>query len=193
MLGKQYRRCRNRFGRMRHPLFPVGFNMLIRLAPHRRLFNLAGFLACLTLVVAAYYLQFVDGLEPCPLCIFQRVALMVLGGVFLLAALQNPWGMGRYAYGVALGLVATLGGAISARHVWLQSLPADQVPDCGPGLNYLLDTFPLMDVIAIALRGSGECADVDIVLGLSIPLWTLIAFVGLGVAGVLVNLAGSPR
>lgn len=167
--------------------------MLARLSPHRRLLNLAGFLVCLVLVVAAYYLQFVDGLEPCPLCVFQRVGLMVLGGAFLLAALQNPWGIGRYAYSAALALVALLGGAVSARHVWLQSLPADLVPDCGPGLNYLLDTFPLMDVIAIALRGSGECADVDIVLGLSIPLWTLMAFIGLGVAGTLINLARSPH
>jgi len=167
--------------------------MLAQLSLYRRPLNFAGFAICLLLVAAAYYLQFVDGLEPCPLCIFQRVALLLLGGVFLLAALHNPLRFGRYIYGVGLALAALLGGAISARHVWLQSLPADQVPDCGPGLNYLLDTFPLMDVIAIALRGSGECAEVDLFFGLSIPWWTLLAFIGLGVAGLVINVVAAAR
>lgn len=167
--------------------------MLERLSSHRRQLNLAGFLVCLLLIGAAYYLQFVEGLEPCPLCIFQRLALAALGIVFLLAGLQNPVAAGRYGYGALLALTAALGAAIAGRHAWLQSLPADQVPECGPGLNYLLDTFPLFDAVALVLRGSGECAEVEVLFGMSIPLWTLLAFIGLGLAGVLINLAGAVR
>jgi len=167
--------------------------MLERLSSQRRWLNFGGFLICLLLVSAAYYLQFVEGLEPCPLCILQRIALAALGIVFLLAGLQNPASMGRYGYGALLALAAALGAAIAGRHVWLQSLPADQVPACGPGLDYLLDTFPLFDAVTLVLRGSGECAEVDTILGLSIPLWTLLAFIGLGLAGVLINLAGTAR
>lgn len=167
--------------------------MLDRLFPYRRRLNMAGFMICLLLIAAVYYLQFVQGMEPCPLCIFQRIAVAGLGVVFLLAALHNPRGAGRYGYAVAVAAVAAVGAAIAGRHVWLQSLPPDQVPSCGPGLNYLLDTFPLFDAIALVLRGSGECAEVDTLLGLSIPLWSLLAFIGLGLAGFVINLAGAPR
>lgn len=167
--------------------------MLDRLFPYRRRLNMAGFMICLLLIAAVYYLQFVQGMEPCPLCIFQRIAVAGLDVVFLLAALHNPRGAGRYGYAVAAAAVAAVGAAIAGRHVWLQSLPPDQVPSCGPGLNYLLDTFPLFDAIALVLRGSGECAEVDTLLGLSIPLWSLLAFIGLGLAGFVINLAGAPR
>lgn len=167
--------------------------MLDRLPLYRRQLNLVGFLICALLIAAAYYMQFVQGLQPCPLCIFQRLALTALGLVFLLAGLQNPAGFGRYGYSALVFIVAGIGAAIAGRHLWLQHLPEDQVPGCGPGLDYLLDTFPLFDAVALVLRGSGECADVEKVLGLSIPLWTLMAFVGLGAAGILVNLAGARR
>lgn len=164
--------------------------MLDRLADHRRLLNVVGFAICALLLAAAYYLQFVEDMEPCPLCIFQRVALAVLAVVFLLAALQNSRGAGRYVYAALLAATAAVGTAIAGRHIWLQSLPPDQVPSCGPGLNYLLDTFPLFEAVALVLRGSGECAEVDLLFGLSIPLWTLFVFVGLGLAGAVINLAG---
>lgn len=164
--------------------------MLDRLFPYRRRLNLAGFALCAALIAAAYYLEFVEGLEPCPLCILQRAALAALGVVFLLAALQNSAGAGRYVYAGLVALAAGVGAAVAGRHVWLQSLPPDQVPACGPGLDYLLDTFPVFEAMALVLRGSGECAQVDTVLGLSIPLWTLLAFLGLGAAGVIINLAG---
>jgi len=167
--------------------------MLDHLSLYRRRLNFAGFAICALLVAAAYYLQFVGGLEPCPLCIFQRIALAALGVVFLLTALQNPSSYGRYVYSLFI-LVLALGGAgVAGRHVWLQSLPEDQIPACGPGLNYLLDTCPLFDAVALVLRGSGECAEIERWLGLSIPMWTLLAFIGLGVAGLLINLAGVGR
>lgn len=159
----------------------------------RRPLNFAGFLACVALLAAAYYLQYFEGLAPCPLCVFQRVAFFVLGLVFLAAALHHPHGWGRGVYAALIAVSSGTGAAIAGRHVWLQSLPPDQVPSCGPGLNYLLDAFPLFEAVGAVLRGSGECAEVEKLLGLSIPLWALLAFIGLGVAGVAVNLLGRPR
>ena len=156
--------------------------------PSRRLVNFCGFLVCAALLGFGYYLQYYQGLEPCPLCIFQRVAFFALGVVFLLAALHNPRGWGRRVYAVLLLLAAGVGAVIAGRQVWLQSLPPDQVPECGPGLNYMLEMFPLAEVITTVLRGSGDCAEVDwTFLGLSIAGWALILFVALGVVGLIRN------
>jgi len=140
---------------------------------------LAGFAACAALLAFALYAQLHDGLQPCPLCIFQRVAFAVLGLALLAAGLHAPRGdRGRRGYGVLALLAATAGIAIAGRHVWLQHLPADQVPMCGPGLNYLLDAMPISGVIRTVLTGSGECAKVDwALLGLSMPEWSLAWFV----------------
>lgn len=136
----------------------------------------------------ALYTQHVVGLEACPLCIFQRVALMALGAVLLVAGLHNPAGRSARAYGIVGALVAAIGGGISIRHVYLQNLPPDQVPVCGPGLEYMLDAFPLLETLRIVLIGSGECADVNwSFLGLSMPAWVLIWFVLLGSLALVAN------
>ena len=154
----------------------------------RRLINGAGFVACLLLLVYAYYLQYYQGLEPCPLCIFQRVAMAALGVVFLMAAVHNPVRLGARIYGILLGLVALIGAAIAGRHVWIQNLPPDQVPACGPSLEYMMDAFPLTEAVRLVLRGSGDCAVIDwTFLGLSMPAWTLVTFVVLGLMGVVGN------
>ena len=159
-----------------------------------RLLNLAGFLACGSLLAYAYYAQFGLGLEPCPLCIFQRLAVIALGLVFLAAALHGATGAGRRIYGGLVFLAAGSGVGIAGRHVWLQNLPPDQVPSCGPGLDYMLDVFPLADALKMVFTGSGECAEVDwTLLGLSMPVWTLLAFIGLGLGGLLVNLSRPGR
>lgn len=142
---------------------------------------LLGFLACAGLLAFAFYTQLrdVNPLEPCPLCIFQRVAFAALGLVFLLGALHGPKSAGgRGAYGV-LGLIAAAAGiAIAGNHVRLQHLPPDQVPACGPGLDYMLDAMPISGVIRKVMTGSGECANVDwSFLGLSMPAWSLLWFV----------------
>lgn len=147
-------------------------------APFRAQFFL-GFLACCALLGYAIYSQLALGLEPCPLCIFQRVAFAALGIVFLLGALHAPRSVGgRRAYG-ALGLVVSaVGVAIAGNHVRLQHLPPDQVPACGPGLDYMLDSMPITGVIRRVMTGSGECASVDwSFLGLSMPAWSLVWFV----------------
>lgn len=149
-----------------------------------------GFLACLSMLLIAGYFQFVEHLEPCPLCILQRVMTLAVGVVFLLGALHNPRYVGRRVYGLLVLLTAGIGAAISARHVWVQNLPADQVPSCGPGLNFILENFPLNQAIDMVLRGSGECADVLwTFMGLSIPGWTLVAFVLMALVGLWKMLA----
>lgn len=154
-----------------------------------RLLNLSGFLACAALLAYAYYAQFRLGLEPCPLCIFQRVGVIVLGIVFLLAAIHGPDGIGRRVYAALIALAAVAGAAVAARHIWLQNLPPDQVPACGPGLDYMMDVFSFGDTLRMVFTGSGECANVDwSFLGLSMPAWVLFAFVALGAFGAWNNL-----
>ena len=137
------------------------------------------------LVGYAYYAQFVLELDPCPLCIFQRIAMIAVLVVALAAAIHNPRGAGRRVYGALATLAALWGVAVAGRHVWLQHLPPDQVPACGPGLDYLLDTFPLSQTLRKVFTGSGECAEIHWrFAGLSMPEWTLICFVLL-LAGAL--------
>lgn len=138
---------------------------------------LLGFVVCAGLLAYAFYLQLHDGLEPCPLCIFQRVAFAALGLVFLIGALHAPAGKGRSVYGLLALFAAGTGAAIAGRHVWLQNLPPGKVPTCGPGLDYMLDVMPIAGVVRKVLTGSGECAKVDwSFLGLSMPMWTLVCF-----------------
>jgi disulfide bond formation protein DsbB len=137
-----------------------------------------GFLACAGLIGFALYLQYVQYEEPCPLCIFQRIAFMVLGVVFLVAALHGPARTGAMVHGGLQLSVAAIGGAMAARHVWLQNLPKDQVPACGPDLTYLMNKFPLWEVLGKVLSGSGECAEAGwTFLGLTIAGWSLTWFV----------------
>jgi len=147
-----------------------------------RLGYVAGAVICAALLAYGLYLQHVDGQDPCPLCIFQRVAFMALGAVFLAAAIHGPGRTGAIVYAVFGGIAAASGAGLAARHVWLQSLPADQVPACGPGLAYMLEQFPLMRMLQSVLSGSGECAEAHWrFLGLTIAGWSLLWFVLLGV------------
>jgi protein dithiol:quinone oxidoreductase len=137
-----------------------------------------GFLVCAGLIAFALYLQYFQNEEPCPLCIFQRVAFMALGLVFLIAALHAPARTGAKVYGGLLLVVAAVGGAIATRHVWLQNLPKDMVPACGPDLEYMMKRFPFWEVLSKVLSGSGQCAEVSwTFLGLSIAAWSLTWFV----------------
>lgn len=139
-----------------------------------------GFIFCLTLLLASVYMQHVLELEPCPLCILQRVMVLVTGIFFLIAAIHSPAKTGTRIYAGLISLSALLGAAISARHVWLQNLPADQVPSCGPGMGFIMENFPLSDALSLVLKGSGECAEVSwTFLSLSIPAWTLLTFMGM--------------
>ncbi len=157
--------------------------------PGRRQLNFAGFLACTGMMSYALYAEHVLMLMPCPLCVFQRLAVISLGIIFLTASLQNPTGKGRYVYSALIVLAAGAGIGVAGRHVWLQHLPADQVPSCGPGFEYIIDAFPLADALKMIFSGSGECASIDWqFLGLSMPAWVLISVMIIGVFGVWNNL-----
>ncbi|GAA5013734.1 disulfide bond formation protein B [Acinetobacter puyangensis] len=134
----------------------------------------------------ALYLEHVQGLNPCPLCIFQRVGLIAMGLIALIALLHNPrksWLKRGYALFSSLAIGWSAG--VAARHVWLQHLPKDQVPSCGPGLNYLVEALPFKQVLQQVLTGSGECAEIDwSFLGQSLPFWSLLFFAAL----LLINL-----
>ena len=143
-----------------------------------RLLNLAGFVSCvLAMLFAVLYLQGVLYLTPCPLCIVDRVLISAMAVIFLLAALHNPGRKGQLIY-AAINLLLIISALLVAlRHVWLQHLPADQVPECGAGLSFMLDVLPLWDVIGKVFTGSGECAEVKWqFLGMSIPEQTLLLF-----------------
>lgn len=151
--------------------------------PSSRLTYLGIFLGTVLAMLFALWLQHYQHLEPCPLCIFQRVAMMAIGLAALIAFLHGPaTALGRRLYAGLTLLAALAGAGIAGRHVWLQHLPPEDVPACGPGLDYWMDTFPLQDVVMKVFKGSGECAKVDwVLLGLSLPTWTLLAFLGFAV------------
>ena len=152
--------------------------------------NLGGFLLCCLLLGVAYYLQFFRELEPCPLCILQRVAFIALGVSFLAAGIHNPGRVGSRMYGLLIMLAGLAGIVTAVRHLWLQNLPPGHVPDCGPGLEYMLEVFPLTETLRMVFTGAGECAEVVwSMLGISIPGWALVWFLILTVAGVWRNLA----
>lgn len=148
--------------------------------------NIGLFLTSVIGMGFALYLQHYQNLEPCPLCIFQRVGLMVMGFFALIAALHNPKQLFMRRIYSLLATVGVLWSvAVASRHVWIQHLPPQDVPACGPGLDYWMQTFPLQSVIQKVLHGSGECAKVDWTLfGWSLPHWALLFFVAL----LLVNL-----
>ena len=154
----------------------------------RRIANLGGFLAACALIGYALYAQYVLYLEPCPLCLFQRFAVMAVGVLFLLAALHKPQARGAKAYGLVI-VVAAIGGIlISARHIWIQSQPPGSVPACGASLGYLFDIMSFTEVLAKVFTGSGECAKIDWrFLGLSMPAWTAISLAALGTWSAVVN------
>ncbi|MGH8253431.1 MAG: disulfide bond formation protein B [Steroidobacteraceae bacterium] len=160
----------------------------------RRGLNLLGLACCAGLLAYAWYAQGVLRVDPCPLCIFQRVGIFTVGLIFLVAGIHAPPHRGARVYGVLLGLTAALTMAIAARHVWIQHLPADAVPSCGAGLNFLLEDFPLAEVIRKVLTGSGECHEVNwTFLGLAMPTWVLLSAGALGVLGVYANFRARPR
>ena len=154
----------------------------------RRLANGVGFALCAALIAYALYAQYVLYLEPCPLCLFQRFAIMGMGVAFLLAVIYNPTRKTALAHAILLAIFALIGIAIAAWHIYIQSLPPGSVPACGASLSYLFDIMSFMDVLKKVFSGSGECAHVDLFLGVSWPWWVVIAMTGLGAWGVITNL-----
>ncbi|MEM8843801.1 MAG: disulfide bond formation protein B [Pseudomonadota bacterium] len=142
-----------------------------------------------SLIFAVYYLEGVLYLEPCPLCMVDRGILVVIGAVCLIAIAHNPKGLMLWVYSAIASLFSLIGIGVAARHIWLQGLPPDLVPECGPDLSYMLDVFPLSDVIKKIFTGSGQCAEVSwTFLGLTIPQQTLILFIALLIMVVIAHI-----
>lgn len=154
----------------------------------RRLANALGAVAAFAMLAFALYAEKVLGLPPCPLCMFQRAAVLALGIVFAVAALHDPGKAGGRVYAVLIIVAAGAAVAVAARHVYVQSLPPGTVPACGATLDFMLDTFPLLEVVRRVMTGGGECARIDWqFLGLSMPAWVLVASAVLGIIGAAVN------
>lgn len=134
------------------------------------------FLYCAGLLGFGLFLQHMEGIEPCPLCILQRYGFVSVGLLALIAALHNPKGGMRRAYGFLVMLAAIAGGSVSVRQVWLQHFPPEKSV-CGPDLQYMLGSFPLSDALPMLFRGDGDCSKVDwTFLHLSIAEWALVSF-----------------
>ena len=166
----------------------VGLTSLaLVLLPPRRIAYVLAFFVCGGLIAYSLYLQYIDGLNPCPLCIFQRVCVIGMGLIFLVGVFHNPGRTGAAVYAVLQLVIGGAGIALAARQVWLQSLPKDQVPACGMGLSYMMETLPLTDVVKKVFQGSGECAEKGWeFLHLSIAGWTLVFFTALVVTAFAV-------
>ncbi|MDP0561687.1 MAG: disulfide bond formation protein B [Candidatus Endonucleobacter sp. (ex Gigantidas childressi)] len=154
------------------------------LSKSKYLFFLAA-VVCAALIGAAFFLQHIKMLEPCPLCISQRIVVFILLVVVVLAVIHNPGCFGYRVYGGATVLFGMIGAMLASRQLWIQSLPADEVPACMAGLEYLVDVLPLSELVKVMLTGTGDCAQVQwTFIGLTIPGWTLLFFIGFTIYGL---------
>ena len=151
----------------------------MRLASPRPLFFVA-FLGSVLLIAIALYMEHVMDLAPCPLCIVQRICVIGFGLICLIAAIHGPAKTGRRVYSSVALLFVLAGAATAIRQIWLQSVPADQLPSCLPSLEYMMEALPFQEIARLVLHGTAECAEVSwTMLGMSIPEWSLLGFIGM--------------
>ena len=167
-------------------VWTIGITSLaLLLLPPRRLAYLLGAIVCAGLMGWALWLQYGLELEPCPLCVFQRIAVIATGIIFLIAAIHNPGRTGAAVYAGLTVIASGIGAALAMWHVWIQAQPKGAVAACGMGLNYMLETLPLTEVISKVLKGSGECAEQGwLFMGLAIPSWTFVFFIAMIAAAI---------
>lgn len=159
-----------------------------------RLFYLALFIICVSLLGFGLYLEHVEGLEPCPLCAFQRFTYIAIAVIALIGAIHNPLNTFRIIYNTLLIILALVGVGIAGRQTWLQHLPPELVPECGPGLEYMLEVFPFGQALKMVFSGSGECAEVQWqFIGLSIAEWSLLCFSSIAIATLLATFMLKPE
>ena len=143
-----------------------------------RMLNIFLFAAPAAMLGYGYYLQFVEMLEPCPLCITQRLAFYGIAILGFLAIFNTKRTILKHTFGGLGMLVSAIGAGVASRQLWLQNLPEDEVPACGPGFEYILDTFPLSEALSIMFKGTGDCAEVAwTFLGQGIAFWALLWFI----------------
>ena len=137
-------------------------------------------------MIFGLYLEHIQGLDPCPLCVFQRIAYILIIIASLIAVIHNPAKTWKTIYKFLIFIFSVMGASVAGRQVWLQHLPPELVPECGPGLDYMLNVFPFADAVRMILSGSGECAEVQWrFIGLSIAEWSLIVFIAISIATIL--------
>ena len=160
-------------------------NNIIKLYPRAcempaRTWFFFGFLSCVAMELAAIYFQFVLGLEPCPLCITQRLITFTLALIFLIGAIHNPALVGIRIYAGLAALASFAGASVATYHFVIQHLPHEELSSCGPGASYILEHFKLADIVRLFLTGTGDCTQVVwSFLGLSMPFWVGLCFLGL--------------
>lgn len=165
-------------------------NAINKFLANRRQWYVGGFVVTVALMAAAIFFQYVQHLEPCPLCIVQRWFVIAVGLVLLTGALHNPRAWGHRVYGVLTIFLAGLGAAVAGRHVWIQNLPPFQQPGCGADLDTMLDRFPLLKAATLVWAGTSDCATVTwTLLGFGMPAWVLVFFVGFIVLGIFLLLS----
>ena len=145
-----------------------------------RKINLAGLLICCLLLAISAYLQFYKNIAPCPLCVIQRLAILFLALVFFVGALYtHTRTITLKVHSIIILIFAGIGAVAAIRQIWLQHLPADQLPaSCGPDLGYVLSNFPVSQALQLVFAGTGECAKVSWrFLDLTLPEWSLLFFV----------------
>jgi len=151
-----------------------------------RKFFIIVFTICIGLLIFGLYLEHVHDLEACPLCIFQRIAYTAIIFIALIGAIHNPRNLLQNIYKLLMVISSITGAAIAGRQIWLQHLPPELVPECGPGLDYMFNVFPFGEALKMIFTGSGECAEVKWrFIGLSIAEWSLIMFIGIFIATIL--------
>ena len=144
----------------------------------KRFIYFIGFLICALLIAMVYYLQYSKGIQPCLLCIIQRVAYYLLGIICLIATLHNPRYIGQCVYAILLVIISLLGGFFALRQILLQHLPSGEAPPCAPSLNFMLQNFPLHQTLKVLFYGSGDCAAIHwTFLGFSLAWWSLLFFI----------------
>lgn len=149
--------------------------------------------ASFALLAVAFYMEYQMGLEPCPLCMLQRIVFFCIGVVSLLSALTGSLGVRRFITWIVV-ILSLSGAALAIRHLYLQNIPADQLPACLPGLSYMFEVFPWQEIMLAMIMGTGECGDVVwTFLGLSIPGWTLVVFVSMAIINVIIALRSKKR
>lgn len=161
--------------------------------PASRPLHLIAFIVCVMLLATAYYMEYVMGLLPCPLCMVQRFAFLLIGLVCLAAVLHNPQprsasrrSLAARGYAAGVLLLGVFGAATAGRQVWLQHQPADQLPSCLPSLDYMIDVLPVLEMLTLLFSGTADCAKVTwTFLGLSIAECTLLAFIGFALFGLV--------
>jgi disulfide bond formation protein DsbB len=159
-----------------------------------RWLHLLGAFVVVLMFASALYLQYVLRQDPCPLCMVQRLIFIAIGMTFLLAAIHNAQSAAKFIYSGTIALLSVIGVLVAARHIWIQHLPKDQVPGCGPGLDFMLKNFPMSDVWQELMHGSGECAEKGWTLfTLGIPEWSLVAYLLLGTWAVLIAMRKGSR